>query len=117
MAGCPWQVNILSSILWYKLLYKMVESSSDLSIPRVNEGRGVECCLQIPVTRHQGRSYQDHLVRMPVRLGGMGIRSMTDVSLTAYIGSLEQALPHFVGDDGLCQQLTPVLGGNEGLGA
>ena len=41
----------------------------------------------------------------------MGIRSMTDVSLTAYIGSLEQALPHFVGDDGLCQQLTPVLGG------
>ena len=55
-----------------KLLYKMVESSADLSIPRVNEGRGVECCLQIPVTRHQGRSYQDHLVRMPVRLGGMG---------------------------------------------
>ena len=40
----------------------------------------------------------------------MGLRSMADVSLGAFIGSLEQALPHFVGADGFCQQLAPVLG-------
>ena len=46
----------------------------------------------------------------PVRLGGMGVRSMVEVSLAAYIGSLEQALPHFVGAGGVCQQLGNILG-------
>ena len=50
------------------------------------------------------------MVRMPVRLGGMGLRSMIDVSLLAFIGSVEQALPHFIGEGGFCQQLAPVLG-------
>ena len=47
---------------------------------------------------------------MPVRLGGMGLRSMADVSLAAFIGSVEQALPHFVGEGGVCQQLDGVIG-------
>ena len=93
-----------------RLLHTMLECSSTLSIPKVDEGRGVECCLQTPVTRHQGRSYQDHMIRLPVRLGGMGLRSMTDVSLAAFLGSVEQALPHFIGEGGVCQQLAPVLG-------
>ena len=50
------------------------------------------------------------MVRLPIRLGGMGMRSMVDISLAAFIGSVEQALPHFVGADGLCQQLTTVMG-------
>ena len=93
-----------------RLLFTMLECSSSQSIPKIDEGRGVECCMQIPVTRHQGRSYQDHMVRLPVRLGGMGLRSMTDVSLVAFLGSVEQALPHFIGEGGFCQQLAPVLG-------
>ena len=40
----------------------------------------------------------------------MGMRSMVDVSLAAFIGSVEQALPHFIGEGGVCQQLAPVLG-------
>ena len=36
--------------------------------------------------------------------------SMADVSLAAFIGSVEQSLPHFVGDGGVCQQLTGILG-------
>ena len=93
-----------------QLLHNMVEAASGLTIPRVEQGRGVECCLQVPVTRLQGRSYQDWVLRLPVRLGGMGVRSMAEVSLAAYIGSVEQALPHFLGVDGMCQQLATVLG-------
>ena len=47
---------------------------------------------------------------MPVRLGGMGVRSMAEVSLAAFIGSVEQALSHFLGVDGMCPQLATVLG-------
>ena len=40
----------------------------------------------------------------------MGLRSMADVSLAAFIGGIEQSLPHFVGEEGICQQLSTVLG-------
>ena len=38
------------------------------------------------------------------------MRSMVDVSRAAFIGSCEQALPHFVGVEGVCQQLTSIVG-------
>ena len=99
-----------SSITINQLLYTMLESATDLSIPKQDCGRGVECCLDVPVIRLTGRSYQDWMVRQPVRLGGMGMRSMRDVSLAAFLGSVEQALPHFVGAGGVCQQLGRTLG-------
>ena len=37
------------------------------------------------------------------------LRSMVDISLAAYIGSVEQDLPHFTGADGICQQLTNTI--------
>ena len=87
----------------------MVEKATNLSIPKVDEGRGVECCLQLPVTRHQGRSYQDWMLRTPVRLGGFGLRSMEDVALPAFLGALEQSLPHFLGEEGIFPQLSTTL--------
>ena len=38
------------------------------------------------------------------------MRSMVETSILAYIGGVEQALPNFVGEGGVCQQLAPVLG-------
>ena len=93
-----------------RLLKTMLECASGFSIPRLDEGRGVKCCPQTTVTRLQGRSYQDWILRMPVRLGGMGLRSMVEVSLAAYVGGVEQSLPHFVGESGVCRQLTTVVG-------
>ena len=52
---------------------------------------------------------------MAVRLGGMGLRSMADVSLAAFIGGVEQSLSYFWGD-GVCQQLTSLLGCMENTG-
>ena len=92
-----------------KLLWNMVEKATELSIPKVNEGKGVECCLQLPVARHQGRSYQDWMIRTPVRLGGFGLRSMKDISLPAFLGAVEQSLPHFLGEEGIFHSLKMCL--------
>ena len=43
-------------------------------------------------------------------MGGFGLRSKVETSPAAFIGGLEQALPHFTGEGGLCQLLQPVLG-------
>ena len=52
------------------------------------------------------------MMRTPVRLGGMGLRSAAETSLAAFVGGVEQAVPHFVGEGGLCTrtQLSPILG-------
>ena len=77
----------------------------NFAIPRVDGGRGLECCLATTVRRLQRKSYQDWITRTPVRLGGMGFRSVEETSLLAYIGGVEQALSNFIGEGGVCQQL------------
>ena len=46
--------------------------------------------------------------------GGLGLRKQVELSPAAYIGGLEQALPHFTGEGGVCQQLKGVLGDGQG---
>ena len=70
----------------------MLDWATDLDIPKVNTGRGVECCPLVLVTRQQGKSYQEWMVRLPICLGGMGMRSKVDIILAAYFGSVEKAL-------------------------
>ena len=67
-------------------------------------------CPRPRVDRLLGRSYQNWMLRLPVRLGGMGLRSIAETSLAAFIGGVEQSVPHFMGENGLCKQLEPVLG-------
>ena len=38
------------------------------------------------------------------------MRSVAETSLAAFVGGVEQAVSHFVGEGGICQQLRPVLG-------
>ena len=49
------------------------------------------------------------MLRIPVRLGGMGLRSVSETSLAAYIGGVVQDVTHFAGKGGICQQLGPFL--------
>ena len=60
------------------LLMSMLNSATGLTIPMVEEGRGVEHCPQPAVTRLTGKSYQNWMIRTPVRLGGMGLRSVAE---------------------------------------
>ena len=99
------------------MLWHMLEKAAGYPIPRVDQGRGVECCPNPPVSRLRGRSYQELSVRTPVRLGGMGYRSIVETSLPAFLGGVEQALTHFTGEGGVCHQLATVLGNMQDSGS
>ena len=58
----------------------------------------------------ESRCGHSHL-KTPVRLGGFGFRSLEDSAGIAYLGALEQAIPSYSGEDGICNQLDEVMGG------
>ena len=95
----------LDTILW-----GMLEEATGLHIPRVEEGLGVECVLEVPVWGMEGQSYQQWLARLPVRERGMGVRSLVDTSPAAFLGSVEMALPFLTGEEGLCPLLAATIG-------
>ena len=95
----------LDTVLW-----GMLEAATGLHIPQVEEGKGVECVLAPPVQGLDTQSFQSWLVRLPVRSGGLGLRSLTDTSPAAFLGSVEMSVPHFCGENGVCQLLEPVIG-------
>ena len=101
----------LDNVLW-----GMLESVINQHIPRKDEGRGFECLLDIPVFSMEGQSFQELLVRSPVRLRGFGLCSMEESSAAAFIGAAELALPSFSGSLGLCRQLEHLLGGGPSEG-
>ena len=70
----------------------------------------------MPVAGRSDLSFQQCVVRQPVRLGGFGLRSQRDTVGPAFIGALEQAVPFFCGENGICPQLADSLGGEECFG-
>ena len=78
-------------------------------IAREEAGEGVECVLDLQVESLQGRSFQCLLAAQPVKLGGLGLRSLVETIFPAFIGGLEQALPYMVAGE-LCEApLAPSL--------
>ena len=79
-----------------------------------DEGLGVECVLNVPnVPELAGRSYQHWMKSQPIKLGGVGLRSLVETCPAAYIGAVEMAIPHMVGGEeeiGICPQLERVTG-------
>ena len=99
-----------------KQLWKILESATGLSIPQSATTSTWNCVLTMPVEGRSNRSFQDWVVRQPVRLGGFGFRSLLDTVGPAFIGALEQAVPSFCGENGVCPQLADVTGGEECFG-
>ena len=58
-------------------------------------------------------SYQEWLIRLPVRLYGWGIRSLEETCGPAYLGALESAAPFMAAGDQICSQLADSWGGEE----
>ena len=85
-------------------------------IPQTDQGKGWECPLEVPVNGRNGHSFQSWVVRLPVKMGGMGVRSLEDVSPAAFLGAMEQCVPSFPGPEGVCPQLSDYLGGEESFG-
>ena len=77
-----------------EVLWSMLEAATQLHVPRQDEGKGVECVLAPPVASMSRLSFQELLVRLPVRRGGLGLRSCVDTSPAAFVGSVEMSLLH-----------------------
>ena len=92
-------------------LWKILECATGLSIPTGATNDTWSCLLAMPVEGRTNRSFQQWVVRLPVRLGGFGLRSLCDTIGPAFIGALEQAVPFFCGNNGICPQLANSLGG------
>ena len=97
-----------------ELQNRILESLVGQHIPMTAMNNGWAISLPATVDTLKNRSFQHWVIRQPVKMGGLGIRSNVETRLTAFIGGLEQALPHFVGESGICNQLSTILGDFEG---
>ena len=92
------------------LILKVMEKLLGCPIPMDETGEHWNCPVNVPVDGLQGRSFQNWILRLPIRSGGLGIRSNLETSAAAFIGGVEQALPHFTKDSGICSSLEDVIG-------
>ena len=90
----------LDAVLW-----SAMERAAGQHIPRREEGLGTECVVDIPVANLGGKSFQDHFVRLPIRLRGFGLRSLVDTSAAAFIGGVEMAFGGEEAEEGWWQTL------------
>ena len=98
-----------------RLIMTVLEKLIGVHIPLESENLGWDCPLHVPIQGLESRSFQQWVIRQPVKSGGLGLRSHVELSPAAFIGAIEQALPHFIGEGGVCTQLSPVLGDGAGL--
>ena len=107
-----------AAVLEAKLWAVLEKLAGQPRIPRREEGLGVECVLRLPgIQSLEDRSYQQLISAQPVKLGGLGLRSLQETRLAAFIGGVEQAIPHMLGqgrEEGLCPQLEGMVGKVEG---
>ena len=54
------------------------------------------------------------MITLPIKLGGLGLRSLVETSPAAFVGGVEMSLPHFTGEGGICPLLADVVGQVEG---
>ena len=97
-------------------LWTVLEAAVGCHIPRGEEGRGWETVLPLPVAGRDGQSFASWIVRLPVKQGGMGFRSLEDISPVAFLGAVEQVIPSFGGPEGGCTLLEAYVGGLESFG-
>ena len=100
-----------------KELWNIFESVCGFKVPQRDSGLGWECVATIDVPQPiRGQSFQQQIVRLPVKRGGMGLRSIAESCLPAFVGSVEMAIPAMVGEGGVCPGLARVIGDEHTLG-
>ena len=105
----PSQVISVASIL-DNVLWEIMETAIGNHVPKIDEGLDWDCPVAVPVETLRNRSFQHWVMRQPIKLGGMGLRSMLEVSSAAFVGAVEVAIPSMVGEDGVCPQLSREVG-------
>ena len=92
-------------------MWRQLEVATGFTIPRGEEGG--DMIVRCPITDLDGRSYQEWLIRLPVKLHGWGFRSLRETCGPAYLGALETAIPFMAARDMICPQMAAVWGGEE----
>ena len=69
--------------------------------------------MACPVVQQQGLSYQEWVVRLPVRLHGCGFKCLAESCGPAYLGALETTVPYMAVRDKLCPGRELEWGGEE----
>ena len=88
-------------------LWTVLEAALGLSIPRIGGENGDT--LAVPVVGRENLTFQEWVVRHPIKMGGLGFRSVAETSGAAFLGALEQAAPYMAS----VETLQGVVGGLE----
>ena len=100
----------VDSILW-----KVLEKVAGSVVPQASEDLAYTCPVGPEVGWLEGRSFHSIISRLPIKSGGLGLRSMLDLSPAAWFGALEQAVPFFDGEKQVCPPLANLAGLEEGV--
>ena len=96
-------------------LWRILEEVCGLSISHQSyrAAEDGKCSIQVPegCNERENWSFAAWVARQPVKLGGMGLRSMAELCSPAFLGAMEQTLPRLY--QGFCSMLTPVVGGED----
>ena len=69
--------------------------------------------VRCPVNGLDDKSYQEWLVRLPVKLYGWGLRSLKETCGPAYLGALETTIPYMAARGNICPQLEHTWRGSD----
>lgn len=96
------------------LILSVIQKLLGCPIPMEENYENWNCPINVSISGLKRRSFQNWILRLPIRLGGLGIRSNLETSPAAFIGGVEQALPHFTKDSLICSNLEDQIGNFSG---
>ena len=73
-------------------LWKELETLVGIEIPKGNRGQEGDLVIKLPIDSLNGMSYQEWVIRLPVKLHGWGFRSLREICAPAYLGTLETSV-------------------------
>ena len=92
-----------------KIVCRVMEHLVGYHIPLENEGLGWEHVVEMPVASLDGYTFPCWVTQLPVKMGGLGLRSQTVLAPVAYVACLEQTIPFFGGEGGICPALSHLV--------
>ena len=97
-------------------LWRLLEGVCGTSIPQVTSRAtsSWDCVLPVDMPGREDLTFAAWVTRQPVKLGGMGLRSFSEMCRPAFYGALEQTVPRL--HTGFCTGLNDVLGGSDVFG-
>ena len=104
-----------------KLFWGVLEDVAGSHLPEVAGTPPCTCCIGVegvcPVLPEQipTQSFQHWVFHLPVKQGGLGIRSQLFLSPFAYYGAIEQVIPYFGGEKGICPSLANLYNVEQGV--